>query len=227
LNGSRFNRWSAANFRGVGQAVEYAVAHIEALANVSPPLPECVGDLRALGFDVEGGGAGVPFLSYYAPGAGHVLITGSDGADLPEDGEWMVGVYGPGDVGELESLWTETSEEAGGTRAALLRAAERGLAAARLATPQAVEGRLTDELRAYCIANGLPPMSADELECSLSAYLDGATVSDGLHAAFAARPLARLAEARRWLQGFCRRWDAVADTHDRLHREAQPAKAEG
>jgi len=80
---------------------------------------------------------------------------------------------------------------------------------------------LTAELRDYCAAKNLPPMSADELLCEVSAVMAGEP------SAFIAAPehgtrAGILQDAETWLGQFCQRWEEMesADEALRQWREA-------
>ena len=54
--------------------------------------------LERLGYGVDGGGAGVPYMArcFYRPGGdigAHVIVTDREGGDMPRADDWLVGVY--------------------------------------------------------------------------------------------------------------------------------------
>lgn len=57
-------------------------------------------ELKTLGFEEELGGGGCIFLSRYVESGAYVYVTGSDGADMPDASDWMIGYYPPGHDGE-------------------------------------------------------------------------------------------------------------------------------
>lgn len=67
--------------------------------------------LKALGFAAEHMGGGCEALSRYLPHGTQILVTASDGAEMPDAADWMIGVYAPIGDTMTDALWMRRSGE--------------------------------------------------------------------------------------------------------------------
>lgn len=115
--------------------------------------------LKAFGFDDELTGGGCVCKSRYWHNGQYIWATDLGGLDQPGPGNWIIGYYPPGYDGEgLQHEWRSSDSAPLPFEVALRAAVE--IAESDLPSTDT----LSDELTEWANENGLPVMSADELQ---------------------------------------------------------------